>query len=182
MTCPSNIPGGFAKGACLLWLSYLNPSTRYFEWGSGFTTRTADALVKDSVSIEGSKSWHDSMRQFNFSRTQLVYVDIGKTGSYSWPKNSSRGHEYIHSVRKYGTRDVILVDGRWRVACALASVPRLSRTGRMLVHDFQRAEYHVLLKHFELETRVDNLAVLVPRRRSGHADVLASYETDAHRA
>ena len=44
-TCPSMIAGGFSRKACLLWMSFLNPSIRYFEWGSGFTTRAADKIA-----------------------------------------------------------------------------------------------------------------------------------------
>ena len=62
--------------------------------------------------------------------------------------------------------DLILVDGRWRVACALQAWLLAHARTTVLFHDWDRAaEYHgTTLKHFELAGRVRALAVLRPRR------------------
>jgi len=53
--------------------------------------------------------------------------------------------------------DVILVDGRDRVRCALQSIPKLKKNGIMLIHDFwNREKYHVLLDNNELDLIVDS--------------------------
>lgn len=165
------LKGGFSTNACLLWLSYLDPTTRYFEWGSGFTTTVADKAARSVVSIEGSREWYDKMTtQHAFSsRTLLRYVDIGPTGSFSWPKNSTTGRRYIDAVKEYPAQDVILVDGRWRVACATAAFTRLNAGGRILVHDFSRKHYHVLLSLYTMENETDTLVVLKPKADVSHA-------------
>jgi hypothetical protein len=49
--CQHPVVGGFSANACVLWLSYLSPHTRYFEWGSGVTTRLADQVAGRVTSI-----------------------------------------------------------------------------------------------------------------------------------
>lgn len=166
----NDIKGGFSVNACLLWVSFLHPHTRYFEWGSGFTTRTSDKLARQVVSIEGSHEWYMHMKKYSFSaHMQLRYVDIGKTEAFSWPVNQSFGRRYIHAIEEYGPwQDVVLVDGRFRVACALAAFRHLAPGGKLLVHDFGRKEYHKLLEFYTNEQEVDSLAVLSPKPNVSH--------------
>ena len=156
------IAGGFSKNACILWLSYINPTTRYFEWGSGSTTRIADKIAMRVTSIEGSHSWYKKMMTHNFSKnTNLMYVDIGPTKMFSWPlqkNNTKKSQAYVNAINS--TQDIILVDGRWRVACAIASFPFIESNGRLLLHDFGRKEYHTLLKFYEKEKEIEELVVL----------------------
>ena len=168
--CLSNIAGGFSKNVCLLWISFLNPNIRYFEWGSGFTTKTADEIAMRVTSIEGSRTWYDKMREHTFSnKTVLKYVDIGKTGSFSFPKDQTKGTEYIRAINS--TQDIILVDGRWRVACAISAFPFIAPTGRLMIHDFGRTHYHSILKFYTKENEVDGLAVFVPKSNVSMDDI-----------
>ena len=120
MVCDNIIPGGFSKNSCLLWLSLLNSSTVYFEWGSGFTTRVSNTLVKSGTSIEGSLDWYNTMKKsYHEKHTRLRYVDIGETQAFSWPRNTSMGSQYINAIMTSDRlNDVVLIDGRWRVAYA----------------------------------------------------------------
>ena len=136
-------PGGFTRKACLMWASLLTPTTRYFEWGSGFTTHISDGICARVTSIEGSAQWHRHMLSSHTwkSTTHIEYVDIGKTGDFSMPHDPSRGSSYIGAIkREEGEFDVILVDGRFRVACAAAAYEHLATHHALLVHDFERSE------------------------------------------
>ena len=56
--------------------------------------------------------------------------------------------------------DLILVDGRFRVAAALESLPRMRSDAKLVVHDFWNCEqYQVILPFFECVDRTDTLAV-----------------------
>ena len=164
----------------MLWVSFLNLNTRYFEWGSGFTTRTADNITMSVTSVEGSREWYREMKAYTFSnRTTLRYIDIGKTGAFSQPEDPTKGKQYIHAINSI--QDVILVDGRWRVACAISAFPFLAPTGRLMVHDFGRTKYHPLLKVYDKETEVDELAVLTPKPNVSKRDLknlMHKFETD----
>ena len=61
--------------------------------------------------------------------------------------------------------DLVLVDGRFRVACALHGAALLAPGGHLLVHDFwPRAAYQgPLLRHFEVVGSAGTLALLTPR-------------------
>lgn len=53
--------------------------------------------------------------------------------------------------------DVILIDGRDRVRCTIASIPLLKKGGVLLIHDFwNRPKYHSVLQLPELELIRDN--------------------------
>ena len=57
--------------------------------------------------------------------------------------------------------DVVLVDGRWRVACALQALLRCDAGATVMFHDFwNRPNYHGVLDFTDVVERVDNLAVL----------------------
>ena len=170
--CTRELSGGFSARACLLWFSFLTNETFYFEWGSGWTTRISDPIVRRGVSIEGSKSWYEHQQKFPYANTELRYVDIGETTSYSWPVNQTtgRGSAYISSIQQFDKNDVVLVDGRWRVACAMAAYGSLRRNGTLLVHDFGvREHYRPILHAFDKVQEEDSLAVFKPIPGRGHA-------------
>ncbi len=170
MECTSKIVGGFSKKACLLWLSFFNPNIRYFEWGSGFTTRVADKIAFSVTSIEGSRNWYEKMHKYPFSnRTTLRYVDIGKTGSFSHPADPTKGGAYFGAANS--THDIFLVDGRWRVACSISAFPFIASNGKLLMHDFTRKHYHPILKFYNIEAEVDGLAVLKPKMNVSSKDL-----------
>jgi energy-converting hydrogenase Eha subunit H len=53
--------------------------------------------------------------------------------------------------------DVILIDGRDRIKCSIASIPKLKVGGVLLIHDFwNRQKYHSLLDISELQLIVDS--------------------------
>jgi len=64
------------------------------------------------------------------------------------------------------TFTVVLVDGRFRVACALKALWHLDHSrGVLLIHDWtqRKEEYHApILKRYKLVTVIDRLAVLIP--------------------
>lgn len=67
------------------------------------------------------------------------------------------------------TFDLILVDGRWRVACAMQAWLLANEKTTVLFHDWGRKEYHSpTLYHFKVVDQVGQLAVLKPKH-SEHA-------------
>ena len=77
----------------------------------------------------------------------------------------------------------MLVDGRFRVACALQLLLRSrKKTPRILVHDFTPREYyHVLLKFFDVIEQADTAVILERKEPVLFADValcLQMYQFD----
>lgn len=184
--CESSLQGGFTFSVCVFWASFLTNRTNYFEWGSGSTTVMSDAMARRVVSIEGSELWYRHMKEKHtfHSHTHLQYVGIGETRAFSWPLDPSQGHDYIHAIEHHPLQDVVLVDGRFRVACALAAFSRLSEHGIVLVHDFERKNYHTLLKYYHITSRAENMVALAPMAFANHTDLritLKRYSTRPHR-
>lgn len=155
----------FSMKECLFWISLLTNNTNYFEWGSGSTTKIADKIAKSVISVEGSLEWYNIMKKNKFRKsTELVYKNIGPTKSFSTPLFSNMSDEYISHIKHTGKKDLILVDGRFRVACAISSYNRLSENGVLLFHDFHRKNYKDVLKIYYIYKRVESLVLLKPQK------------------
>jgi hypothetical protein len=92
-------------------------------------------------------------------------VDIGPTGDWGKPVNSSGAasyHAYALSVwdrPDLGTPDLVLIDGRFRAACLAAVLMRATRPTMVLFDDyFDRPHYHAVNKLAVLEEKVGRMA------------------------
>ena len=176
--CSVSLPGGFSAVECVLLLEVLQHGTEhYFEWGAGSSTRLAATRARVVTSIEGSKQWTAKMKNSSLPKNvHLRYVNIGPTEMFSWPVewNITRARRYIRAIDSVPPQNVILVDGRWRVACAMRARRRLSPRGVVLVHDFTRPEYQILRSAFHVVKIRGTLAALRPRNSIDNFS--ASYE------
>lgn len=103
---------------------------------------------------------------------RLLHVDIGPLAAWGWPADPAtlpRWPAYWRDPWETAAADapfdLVLVDGRFRIACALQGAARLAPDGHLLVHDYwSRAAYHgPLLRHFELIGSAGSLALFTPR-------------------
>ena len=183
----------------------LRPMTRtYVEWGSGGSTDLISTLILArklhpgfrAFSIESSLSWIQRMRTrspliWEAEQTgHLVFVhgSLGPTKFLGYPRdfNSSdhaRSRNYVSLPDKLRGRrvDVALVDGRFRLACALEVYKHLTPVEKghrpvVLLHDYaivrpgltrQRFEHNSrVLEFYHLRQRNYTLATLSPKRCS----------------
>lgn len=160
----------------------------YCEFGSGGSTLMAlRALTKYIVTIESDAAWlaalgeHDEVAAARASGRYIpVHADIGVTGAWGYPTSDDtkqRWPGYAAAPWPVWDRlgeapDLILVDGRFRVACCLESFAWVrARSGdaftklRLLIHDVEpkRAHYQEALSFFSLRCQVDKLCWLEPR-------------------
>lgn len=60
------------------------------------------------------------------------------------------------------TLDVVLIDGRFRLACIMQAVMNVRPDTLIVVHDFwNRPAYHLALNYLDVVARVDSLGVFV---------------------
>ncbi len=128
------------------------------EYGSGGSTALAARLGKRTVSVESDKKWAREMNAFlkaNHPEAPVTvkHVDVGKTGAWGRPVNDAdfkNYHKYSLAVwdkAGFVQPDLILVDGRFRVACFCAALMRIERPTRLLFDDYHdRTHYHVVEK------------------------------------
>lgn len=158
--------------------NHLSNASNYLEFGAGNSTLIACAnlSLQKILSVESSSKFIDELRHDNDviklsenqGRLEFFIANIGETSTWGMPIDNSRYHLWPnYSLGPFNNRsnfDLILIDGRFRVACALASIATLHSKPTILFHDFwTRKKYHVLLPFFQVQDQIDSMAVLRPK-------------------
>lgn len=68
----------------------------------------------------------------------------------------------IARAEKLDNIDLMLVDGRWRHACAMQAWLLSSNNTHVILHDSSRKEYTGIFNHFSLVEEVDTMSILKP--------------------
>ena len=157
----------------------LSESDLYIEYGSGGSTVLAASLGKTFVSVESDRRLSKDLQQRIGAATEsgrIISVDIGATGAWGAPlmtrPNDDRLERWTHYVTAPWEQlasdqlpDLVLIDGRFRVACALYSLIKLhdKPAATILFDDYQwRGHFHVIADYARLERMVGRMAVLHP--------------------
>ncbi len=177
-----------------LFRSFVGRARGYVEFGSGGSTfLAAQSGAGFIVSTDSAQAWLDSVRtQCIAAQTptvpDLIAADIGPTGAWGYPADESRRgswrryHELCWERPGTPDADLYMVDGRFRVACAMQVLLR-ARVGALLaIHDFASREHYHALRRFAREIAIaEDLSVfLVTEERDlpGIALTLAEHAFD----
>ncbi|MFY0680074.1 MAG: hypothetical protein JXR13_05815 [Thalassovita sp.] len=126
------------------------------EYGSGGSTVLAAELGKMVWTIESDKDWADMMKAWfrdnpTPGKAHVVYSDIGPTREWGQPVDDSGWKRYaryplgVWDNDRFKHPDVVLVDGRFRVGCALATAYRITRPVTLYFDDYAgRERLHVV--------------------------------------
>lgn len=121
------------------WLNYnlihfldqrLQPHLRLFEYGAGYSTHWFAQRVKEVVALEYDRRWERQVRHLlqDQPNVKLRFEEVGPA--------------YIESAaRDEEGYDLILVDGRERVACVEKALEALRPGGVILLDDTEREAY-----------------------------------------
>jgi len=105
----------------LIALSYfMKPGNIYFEFGSGGSTNLASYYKVKTYSVESDAKWHENLKK-NGILVNYITIDL-KVKSFGYPgkeTNIDDWKKYIQAYKKEYNANIILIDGRFRVACAL---------------------------------------------------------------
>ena len=144
---------------------YLNGATHYWEYGGGGSTAWASNTenIKSIVTVESDKNYCTKLKN-NFQKVDIRWADIGPTGEWGTPSNRSKIETWNIYPNMWLTKseepDLVLIDGRFRVACAL-TVLLNSDKPYVIIHDFNnRPQYNCILMFYDLVESVDTLVVL----------------------
>ena len=140
---------------------YLSKATNYLEYGSGGSTVFASKFknIKKIKSIESDSKWASKIQKE--TKTEMNYIKLGKTGECGTPIDLSTKHLWPTYSQHYSPEfDIVLIDGRFRVACFL-DICLKKGNPTILFHDFlNRSEYHIILQFCQVIESVDTLVVL----------------------
>ena len=143
-----------------VWLYLLMHSRRYLEWGMGGTTRLAawranspSTSLLSVTSVETSQDFIEAVRQSSSDvrtaeKARRLSIRTVAVETAAWGKPSGWDHmsvgdksaqarAFVEAVRvDECCFDLILIDGRWRVASALHALRLSHETTRFLIHDY----------------------------------------------
>ncbi|WP_156429792.1 hypothetical protein [Burkholderia sp. FL-7-2-10-S1-D7] len=144
----------------------------FLEYGAGGSTILAASCgIKEIYSVESDRAFLDAVA-FRLSEVGGVtfvphYVDIGRTKEWGQPVDDSNARKWpqycssVWEVLRSGSRepDLVLIDGRFRVACFLISI-LFSKIGTIILFDdyYDRPNYHVVEKYAKPIERVGRMA------------------------
>lgn len=151
------------------------------EYGSGGSTAFAAEQVGRTVfSIESDLEWVRMMQRWFLHEPpkgsiQLHHVNIGPTKEWGLPKDTSRLLHYIDYPMSVWQRpdlvhpDVVLIDGRFRVACFVATLMHIRRPTTILFDDYtDRPHYHIVEELLAPAKTVGRMAVFEAKPRALH--------------
>ncbi len=162
-------------------------ASSYLEFGAGGSTLlAARSGVARIVTGDSDPAWldrvqHEIAAAHPNAQVEFIRCDIGRTGEWGVPLDrdqiASWPSYFLLPWQRFLARgeipDLIYVDGRFRVACALYSLLILHLHGRRLfrrktrimIHDFtKRPHYGKVADHAAMVTSKNTLAVFEQKR------------------
>ena len=124
------------------------------EYGSGGSTVLAADRTDRVMSVESDADWLSTMRAWfaaHKPRADVVlhHADIGPTGKWGMPAGARAFRSFpgyaleIWDHPGFSHPDLVLIDGRFRPACLLATAFRIARPVTVLFDDYaDRPAYH----------------------------------------
>ncbi len=129
------------------------------EYGvGGSTVMAAEMAGKTITSVETDQLWVDTLQAWFaqnpcISAPDIIWSNIGKTKAWGRPADDSHWKDYarypldIWMLEDIPHPDVVLVDGRFRAGCVLATAFQCKQKTRVLVDDYKRrTSYHSIEK------------------------------------
>ena len=127
------------KGNCLPWytypaISFLNKKVLsdmvVFEYGSGNSTLWWSQRVSSVVSYEHDQEWYSSIKKMVPTNVEYMYCAL------------EYGGEYSKAILAYKKRfDIVVIDGRDRINCAMNSLVALRDDGMIIWDNSDREQY-----------------------------------------
>jgi hypothetical protein len=173
------------------WLAQeLRQTSLFVEFGSGGSTLMADRLAVPTISVESDPYYAAAVRRVlsHPESTEILALDMGITGEWGMPMffSKKKGLRYVKApFERLGSKSpgLTLVDGRYRVACALETAAHAARVGRpskMLVDDYAgRPAYHVLEHYLGSPDRIGRAAMFMIGTHDIPDQAIREYSTDA---
>jgi protein O-GlcNAc transferase len=181
-----------SKNDMLMFYKYLDNATVYFEYGSGGSTYQASLRnkIKKIYSVESDILWLNKLK-YNITHPNINYIynemDT-QPDNYGHPGENATNIQKINysnhilnlSNPEQKNIDLILIDGRFRVACCLKCYDVIDENCFIAFDDFlDRTKYHIVLDYFNVvEQTVDNRMVILTKKKNKSMDknLIKKYE------
>ena len=155
-------------GDDFLFKRYLKKCNIYFEYGVGdSTTWVLENTSSRIISVDTDKKWINKVDiSKRKKRIDIHWINLGEIENWGRPKTYEyRKHfiDYISCVWTFKLKaDVILIDGRFRVASFLFSLMNAKESSVIIFDDYMnRPHYHVVEEVLEVYENFGRQAVFV---------------------
>lgn len=162
--------------------NYLGKSNYYLEFGSGYSTILASKLPGISIiSLESDQEYLNFLQQelvhkgISLSNIEFLHLDIGPTKEWGYPSSPSSTTVFpnytLDAMSKLKlvdfTPDLILIDGRFRVASFLWCLLMFPKAIILFDDYLERDHYHAVEEVLRPKKKVGRIAIFkVPNRIS----------------
>lgn len=132
-----------------LWVrDHYDLASNILEYGAGGSTAMASEMAGKTVfSVESSKSWVDAMHAWFADHPPVASIHlhheyIGKTKGWGFPAREHQWRLYpryslgVWQREDFVAPDLVLIDGRFRVGCFLATLFSISKPTTVLFDDY----------------------------------------------
>lgn len=152
----------------------IRKSRFYFEYGSGNSTLLAEKFCKNYISIELDKSFFDLMLKSLKQKNKIKHFDIGPVGEFSYPlfKNKKKIIKYITLINKFFLKkkfpNLILIDGRFRVACCINLyflLKKYKKNPIIILDDFEKRKHYQVLKKIFYINKIGRMGILKIKKK-----------------
>lgn len=153
-------------GSLPLFMKYLQKCSNYFEIGTGASTYAASKIdgIQNIYSVESDKNWIQKIAENIQDKDKVIFLfnEMGTNGNWGYPGKHATNQQkinysdQIHALtdEQFKTIDLILIDGRFRVACCLKCFNKMNDECIIAFDDFTiRKYYHIVLDFFNI---IDN--------------------------
>ena len=145
------------KSAEVIRQSYSDASL-ILEYGTGGSTFFASKMGKKVIAVESSIKWlMELMASYKEQDHQgdiiPVWIDLGETKDWGYPVDDTRWRHWpSYSIKPWVfcsehrlDPDLVLIDGRFRVACFIATCINVRKSVRIIWDDYvERDHYHIV--------------------------------------
>ena len=176
MAEPASLQAAMTDGEAAVLRECFSKAASLVEFGCGGSTLLAvrSPSLRRIWSVESDPAWIAKLRAETeiataeqAGRLRLLGADIGEVGEFGFPRDEAsrdawpRYYESVWDDAAAIDADLVLIDGRFRVACALEAIARCRPHAILLFHDFwNRTPYHPVLAFADWLGSCDSLAIL----------------------
>tara|TARA_B100000035_G_scaffold307363_1_gene310518 strand:- start:126 stop:698 length:573 start_codon:yes stop_codon:yes gene_type:complete len=170
----------FKKNDKEMFYRHLKNIDVYFEYGSGGSTYQASIRenIKTIYSVESDIQWQKKLKQIIIQpNINYIYNEMDtQPNNWGHPgKNATNIQKtnYSNQIIKLSKEhqdsiDLVLIDGRFRVACCLKCYDVIKDNCLIIFDDFlDRKQYHIVLEYFDIiEKTQDNSMVILKKKKN----------------
>lgn len=137
-----------------LFLDAVSDAETYGEYGLGASTLWVDANTHAHIiGVDTAVDWVTQTKaQMTRPGHHLAHIDVGPVAKWGRPRSFRKRRNFIHYIEGLWTGDdlpdVVLVDGRFRVACFLTTLLRARPGTRIVFDDYVRRRTYHLVEEF----------------------------------